>query len=180
MHRCSKATKGIPVALPSNGRQSRIDAWWTERERRYRLRPKVLHQIEQLRAESQQRLDAESTLLERLEARAAAGIPGAERALSEAYTWSALQNDPPEPAAKDDPAEWRAFFRHEYGRDMPLNAAYQAERHRIEAAAPADVGGMAAEYFEARYPSGYDPAELAAERHGPLAGDRGADWQAGR
>ncbi len=49
---------------------------------------------------------------------------------------------------------------------MPLNAEYEAREHRIEAAAPPDVGGMAAAYFEANDPGGFDPAEPAAERHG--------------
>ncbi len=171
-------------AVSSDGRQARAEAWWAEREQRYRDRPEIRQQIEQVRAEIQRQLDAEDALFERLEARAAAGVPGAEEALSEAYTWSAVQTSPPEPSAKDDPAEWMAFFRQELGRDMPLNAAYAAEQHRIEAAAPADVGGMAAQYFETHYPRGFDAAELAAERQGSLAGEIeagfDADWEAGR
>src|SRR6185437_1001983 len=50
-------------------------------------------------------------------------------------TWQAVQTDPPEPSAKDDPKEWRAFFRQELGRDMPLNAEYEAEKHLATAPA---------------------------------------------
>ncbi|HET9896991.1 MAG TPA: hypothetical protein VFQ44_18815 [Streptosporangiaceae bacterium] len=57
------------------------------------------------------------------------------------------------------------FFRHEYGRDLPLNAYHQAELHQLQAAAPADVGGMAAGYYETHSPS-FDFAELEAERLG--------------
>jgi hypothetical protein len=145
-------------------RQARIDAWWTEREQPYRNRPEIRQATEQIRAETQRQHEQENAYLQRLEARADAGIPGADQALTEAYTWQAVQTGPPEPSAKDDSGEWRAFFRQEYGRDMPLNAEYEAEKHRIEAAAPADVGGMAAAYFEANYPRGFDPAELAAEQ----------------
>ena len=147
-------------------RQARIDAWWAEREQQYRNRPEIRQATEQIRAGAQRQRDEEDAYLQRLEARAGAGIPGAEQALMEAYTWQAVQTDPPEPSAKDDPGEWRAFFRQEYGRDMPLNAEYEAGRHRIEAAAPPDVGGMAAAYFEANDPAGFDPAELAAEQQG--------------
>lgn len=150
----------------SEARQARIDAWWAEREQQYRNRPEIREAAEQIRAEAQRQRDEEDAHLQRLEARAAAGIPGAERALMEAYTWQAVETDPPEPSAKDDPGEWRDFFQQEYGRDMPLNAEYEAEGHRIEAAAPADVGGMAAAYFEANYPRGFDFDELAAERQG--------------
>jgi hypothetical protein len=45
-------------------------------------------------------------------------------------------------------SEWRAFFRQFFGRDMPDNAAYQAARHRREAAAPPDVGGLQAAFDE--------------------------------
>ena len=147
-------------------RQARIDAWWAEREQQYRNRPEIREAAERIRAEAQRQRDEEDAHHQRLAARAAAGIPGAERALMEAYTWQAVETGPPEPSAKDDPGEWRAFFQQEYGRDMPLNADYEAEGHRIEAAAPADVGGMAAAYFEANYPRGFDFDELAAERQG--------------
>jgi hypothetical protein len=154
---------GGPAETGSPGsreaRQARIDAWWAEREQQYRNRPEI-------RQATQRQRDEEDAYLQRLEARAGAGIPGAEQALTEAYTWQAVETGPPEPSAKDDPGEWRAFFRQEYGRDMPLNAEYEAGRHRIEAAAPADVGGLAAAYFEANYPRGFDPAQLAAERQG--------------
>lgn len=153
-------------------------AWWAERERQYRDRPEVRQEIERIRAETQRQHDQEDAYLQRLEARADAGVPAAERALAEAYTWQAVQTDPPEPSAKDDPAEWKAFFRQEYGRDMPMNAEHEAEKHRIEAAAPADVGGMAAAYFEANYPRGFDADELAAERYGVTVEELYADWRA--
>jgi hypothetical protein len=168
---------GSPESLEA--RQARIDAWWAGREQQYRDQPEIRQATEQIRAEAQRQHDEEDAYLQRLEARAEAGIPGAEQALMEGYTWQAVQTDPPEPSAKDDPGNWRAFFRQEYGRDMPLNAEYEAENHRIEAAAPADVGGMAAAYFEANYPRGFDPAELAAEQQGvsveELYADRYAD-----
>jgi hypothetical protein len=147
-------------------RQARIDAWWAEREQQYRNRPEIQQATERIRAEAQRQRDEEDAYLRQLEARADAGIPGADQALMEAYTWQAVQTGPPEPSAKDDPGEWRAFFRQESGRDMPLNAEYEAEKHRIEAAAPPDVGGVAASYFEASYPRGFDPVELAAEKQG--------------
>ena len=84
-------------------RQARIDAWWAEREQQYRNRPEIREAAEQIRAEAQRQRDEEDAHLQRLEARAAAGIPGAERALMEAYTWQAVETDPPEPSAKDDP-----------------------------------------------------------------------------
>jgi len=131
-----------------------------------RERPGIRQETERIRAETCQCLEQQDARLRQLEARAEDGIPGADQALMEAYTMQALETGPPEPSAKDDPEEWRAFFREEYGRDMPLNAEYQAQKHRIEAAAPADVGGMAAAYLEANEPRGFDPADLAAERRG--------------
>jgi len=161
---------GGPLELgsPENweARHARIDAWWAEREQQYRNRPEIREEAERIRAGAQRQRDEEDARLQRLEARAAAGIPGTERALMEAYTWQAVETDPPEPSAKDDPGEWRAFFQQEYGRDMPLNAEYEAQKYRIEAAAPPDVGGMAAAYFEANYPRGFDFDELAAEQQG--------------
>jgi hypothetical protein len=161
-------SRPLEPGSPENweARQARIDAWWAEREQQYRNRPEIQEAAEQIRAETQRQRDEEDAQLQRLEARAAAGIPRAERALMEAYTWQAVETDPPEPSAKDDPGEWRAFFQHEYGRDMPLNAEYEAQKYRVEAASPPDVGGMAAAYFEANDPCGFDPAELAAERQG--------------
>ena len=53
---------------------------------------------------------------------------------------------------------------------MPQNAAYEAESYRIDAAAPPDVGGRAAEYYEAHAPVGFDYDELAAERQGMSLG----------
>ncbi len=156
-------------------RQARIDAWWAEHEQQYRSRPEIRQEIEQTRTETQRQLDQEDAYLQQLEARAAVGLPGAQQALMEAYTWQAVQTSPPEPSAKDHPGEWRAFFRQEYGRDMPLNAEYEAQQHRIEAAAPPDVGGMAAAYLEANYPRGFDPAELAAEQQGVSVAELYAD-----
>jgi hypothetical protein len=51
-------------------------------------------------------------------------------------------------------------------RDMPQNAAYDAETCRIDAAAPPDVHGRAAEYYEANYPMAFDDGELAVKRQG--------------
>ena len=174
---------GGPLELgsPENweARHARIDAWWAEREQQYRNRPEIREEAERIRAGAQRQRDEEDAQFQRLEALAAAGIPGAERALMEAYTWQAVATDPPEPSAKDDPGEWLAFFQQEYGRDMPLNAEYEAQKYQIEAAAPPDVGGMAAAYFEANDPCGFDFDELAAEQQGvsveELYADRYAD-----
>ena len=159
-------------------RRARIDAWWGEREQQYRNRPEIRQAAEQIRAEAQRQRDEEDARIQRLEALADAGIPGAERALFEAYTWQALGTDPPEPSAKDDPGNWRAFFQHEYGRAMPLNAEYEAQKYRVEAAGPPDVGGMAAAYFEANYPRGFDFDELAAEQQGVSVEELCADLYA--
>ena len=159
-------------------RQARIDAWWAEREQQYRNWPEIREEAERIRTKAQRQRDEENAQLQRLEARAAAGIPGAERALMEAYTWQALGTDPPEPSAKDDPGNWRAFFQHEYGRDMPLNAEYEAQKYRVEAVAPPDVGGMAAAYFETNYPRGFDFDELAAEQQGVSVEELCADLYA--
>lgn len=166
----------IPGDSDKASGEARADAWWARREQQYRERPEIREETERIRAEELEYLERQESRFRQLEARAEAGLPGAEQALTEAYTRQALETGPPEPSAKDDPEEWRAFFREEYGRDMPLNAEYEAQNHRIEAAAPADVGGMAAAYLEANYPRGFDAAELAAERYGLaveelLAGD---------
>ena len=96
---------GGPLELgsPENweARHARIDAWWAEREQQYRNRPEIREEAERIRAGAQRQRDEEDARLQRLEARAAAGIPGAERALMEAYTWQAVETDPPEPSAKE-------------------------------------------------------------------------------
>jgi hypothetical protein len=146
--------------------QARADDWWAERDRKYRNRPEILQEIGQLRADAGKRATAEAAYLESLEQRAEAGWPGAQQQLDEAMTRQALDTDPPEPSAKEDPGEWEAFFREVLGRDMPENAAYEAEHYRINAAAPPDVGGMAAAYYEANPPSGTEYGELETEREG--------------
>ncbi len=150
----------------SEAARAQADAWWADRERAYRDRPDVRREIGRLGAAAQQHAARDYARAAGLERRVQAGVPGAEQALYDELTLQALETGPAEPSAKNDPAEWIEFFRHEYGRDMPLNAAYEAERHRIEAAAPPDVGGMAAAYLEANYPVGFDHDELAAERQG--------------
>jgi hypothetical protein len=160
---------------PADRDQARADAWWTQREHQYRERPEIRQETGRIRAESRRQREQDDSRLRQLEARAAAGIPGAEQALMEAYTLQALETGPPEPSARDDPEEWRAFFREQYGQDMPLNAEYQAQRHRTEAAAPADIGGMAAASLEANDPCGFDPADLAAEWHALPAEQRHAE-----
>lgn len=120
--------------------KARADAWWEQREQHYQQRPGIREETGRIRAETQRHIEQQDARLRQLEARAEADIPGADQALMEAYTLQSLETGPPEPSAKDDPEEWRAFFREEYGRDMPLNAEYEAQKHRIEAAAPADVG----------------------------------------
>lgn len=144
--------------------QTRADAWWAERDRQYKNRPEVLAEIEQLRAEAAERNAKINAYFESLERRIAAGDPRAQETLNEALTRDALDSDPPESSAREDPAEWRAFFREVLGRDMPLNAEYEAEYYSIDAAAPPDVNGWAAEYYEVNYPRGFDYGELAAER----------------
>ncbi len=49
---------------------------------------------------------------------------------------------------------------------MLFSAAYEAGKDQAGAAAPADVGGMAAVYFEAGYPGGFDQGDLVAGRRG--------------
>ena len=132
------------------------DTWWAAREAAYRQRPEIRQEIGRLRAEARERAQQDDARAAFLEQRIQEGAPGAGRALHEEMTRQAIEDDPPEPSAKDDPGEWRVFFREMYGRDMPLNAGYQAELHRIEAAAPPDAGGRAAAYFEANYPQGFD------------------------
>ena len=145
------------------------DAWWAAREAAYRQRPDIRQEIESLRAEARERAREDDARAALLEQRIQDGVPGATQALDEELTRQATEIDPPEPSAKDDPEEWRAFFLEMHGRDMPLNAEYQAELHRIEAAAPPDAGGLAAAYSEANYPRGFDEIELAAEREGKTA-----------
>jgi hypothetical protein len=146
--------------------QARADAWWAERDRQYRNRPEVLADIEQLRAEAAERNARLNGYFGSLERRIAAGDPRAQERLDEALTRDALETDPPEPSAREDPAEWRAFFREVLGRDMPLNAGYEAADYAIDAAAPPDINGWAAAYYEVSYPTGFDDGELAAERGG--------------
>jgi hypothetical protein len=154
---------------------ARADAWWHSASSSTSSVPRSREETGRIRAETHRYIEQQDARLRQLEARAEAGIPGADQALMAAYTLQSLETGPPEPSAKDDPEEWRAFFREEYGRDMPLNAEYEAQKHRIEAAAPADVGGMAAAYLEANYPRGFDAAELAAERYGLAAEELLAD-----
>ena len=160
------------------GDQDAHDAWWAAREAAYRQRPEIRQEIERLRAEAHERARQDHARAGFLEQRIEQGAPGAGQALHEEMTRQAIEYDPPEPSAKDDPEEWRAFFREMYGRDMPLNAEYQAELHRIEAAAPPDVGGLAAAYSEANYPRGFDEIELAAEREGKTAEEVRAEREA--
>jgi hypothetical protein len=140
-------------------------AWWAQREDAYQQRPEIQAQItRQMAAKDQddaQRRDVEN----RLNDRAEAGIPGAQAALNEFYNRDALGTDPPARSAKDDENEWRAYFQHFDGRDLPLHAWYEAEKHSIDANAPPDVGGMAAEYYE-RYQPSVGPDDLAAEWRG--------------
>jgi hypothetical protein len=144
--------------------QVRADAWWAERERQYQDRPEVRAEIERLRAEAAERNARLNAYVESLERRIEAGDPRAQERLDEALTLDACETDPPEPSAREDAAEWRAFFREVLGRDMPLNAAHEAEDYSIDAAAPPDVNGWAAAYYEVSYPRGFDDGELAAER----------------
>jgi hypothetical protein len=146
--------------------QARADAWWAGRDRRYRSRPEIAQEIARLRSEAENRHAAEFGFQGFLERLSAAGIPAAQRELDDALTRQALETGPPEPAAREDPAEWQAFFREVLGRDMPLNGEYEAERYRIDAAAPPDVSGLLSEYLESHYPRGFDYGELAAERAG--------------
>ncbi len=151
------------------GDQHAHDAWWAAREAAYRKRPEIRQEIERLRAGADERARQDHARAGFLEQRVEQGVPEAGQALHEEMTRQATEHDPPEPSAKADPEEWRAFFREMHGRDMPLNAEYQAELHRIQAAAPPDIGGLAAAYFEASYPPGFDEIELAAERDGTTA-----------
>ncbi len=160
------------------GAQDAHDAWWAAREAAYRNHPEIRQAIGRLRAEADERARHDHARAGFAEQRIEQGAPGAGQALHEEMTGQAIENDPPEPSAKDDPEEWRAFFREMYGRDMPLNAEYQAGLHRIEAAAPPDAGGLAAAYYEANYPRGFDEIELAAEREGKTAEEVRAEREA--
>jgi hypothetical protein len=144
--------------------QARTDAWWAERDRQYRNRPEVRAEIEQLRAEAAERNARFDAYTGSLERRMREGDPRAQETLNEALTRDALETDLPEPSAREDPTEWRAFFHEVLGRDMPLNAEYEAENYSIDAAAPPDVNGWAAEYYEVNCPRGFDYGELDAER----------------
>ncbi|MGH3405539.1 MAG: hypothetical protein ACRDRJ_24065 [Streptosporangiaceae bacterium] len=146
--------------------QARADTWWAERNRQYRGRPEIAQEIARLRGEAEDRRAAEYEYEGFLERLSAAGIPGAQRELDDAMTRQALETGPREPEARKDPAEWEAFFREVLGRDMPLNAGYEAERYAIGAAAPPDVSGLLSEYLESHDPQGFDYGELAAERGG--------------
>jgi hypothetical protein len=137
-------------------------AWWAEREEAYQRRPEIQAEITRLQAEKDQ-AEAEIRAIEnRMNDRAEAGRPGAQEALNEFYNHDALRTDPSSPSAKNDEQEWRAFYQRFEGRDLPLHAHDKAERHRIDASAPPDVGGMAAEYYEQYQPS-IGPDELTAE-----------------
>ena len=146
--------------------QAQAGDWWEKRDRLYTHRPEVLDEIRQLRTEASEQAAAKAAYLEHLEHRAEEGSPRAQQRLNEEMARQALETDPPEPSAKEDPGEWRDFFREVLGRDMPQNAAHEAESYRIDAAAPPDVGGMAAAYYEVNYPRGYDDGELEEEREG--------------
>jgi hypothetical protein len=55
-----------------------------------------------------------------------------------------------------------AYYLEFRGRDLPLHAQHAAEKHGIDAAAPPDVGGLAAAYYENDC-SSVSPEELTAE-----------------
>jgi hypothetical protein len=152
--------------------------WWVARDAAYWQRPEIQQEIERLHAEAAELARQDAARVASLERRIEAGVPGAEQALYAELDRQAIETDPPEPTAKEDPEEWQAFFREFYGRDMPLNALYQAELHSIEAAAPPDIGGLAAEYFETNYPQGFDPDELDAEEAGKTVQQLNAEREA--
>lgn len=161
---------------------ARRRAWWSEREDAYRQRPEIQAEIAERQADIDERNATALRYEERMARKAAAGVPGAQDALNQHYTLDACETDPPEPSAKDDPDEWLDFYREFEGRELPLHAQDAAERHRIAANAPADVGGMAADYYEANEPS-LHPDDLAAEWAGlsleQLRAERELDWDAG-
>jgi hypothetical protein len=139
--------------------------WWHEREKAYQRRPEIQAEITRQLAEKDQEDAAQRDAAERLEKAFAAGKPGASDAISEYYNHDALRTSPPRPSAKGDEKEWQAFYQHFDGRDLPLHAQHNAEKYRIDADAPPDVGGMAAEYYERWQPSVH-PDDLAAEAAG--------------
>jgi hypothetical protein len=146
--------------------QAQAGDWWAKRDRLYTHRPEVLDEIREREEEIRRDRDEDSRREHGLHGQIERGIPGAQRALNAELTRQAVETDPPRPSAKEDPREWEAFAREVLGRDMPQNAAYEAENYRIDAAAPPDVGGMAAAYYEVNYPRGYDDGELEEEREG--------------
>jgi hypothetical protein len=163
-------------------KSEREAAWWRDREGAYRARPGIQQEMARVQAEIAERAAQETARSDELERRIAAGVAGAQEALNAELTLQAVGTDPPEPSAKYDPAEWEAYYRKFWRRDLPVRAQYQADRLRIDAEAPPDVGGMTAAYYELYYPA-VTPEELTAEWRGitveELQAEREADFEAG-
>lgn len=166
----------MPAEDSVPGSQDTREAWWAAREAGYRQRPQIRQEIVRLQAEARERAQQENVRAWLLDQRTEDGVPGAREALDEEMARQAIEVDPPEPSARDDPDQWRAFFLWIYGRDMPLNARYEAEMHRIDRGAPHDAG-LAAAYYRVSYPRGFDEIELAAEREGVTAGELRRRWE---
>jgi hypothetical protein len=132
-------------------------AWWEAREQAYRNRPEVQAAIAAHEAAWTAELEQDQAGQAQPEEQ---GRPGPQEPPPRA---PAFPGPPRIPSARDDAAEWEAFFREFYGRDLPLNAARQASLNRPGPDAP---------------PGGYDDAELTAERLGvtvaELLGSQGA------
>lgn len=140
------------------------EAWWAEREAAFRSRQEAQEMQHRIRAGTALDLKGGPEDEDCLLSRTAAGEPGADEALLAQMKRQARRPQRPRPSAQFDPQEWSEFFRRFYGRDMPRNAAFEAIRHRIAAAAPSDEK-LAAAYWKSVDLS-YDLAELLAERTG--------------
>jgi hypothetical protein len=88
--------------------------------------------------------------------------------LGQAEAWWQARDWEQEWQPKEDPAEWRAFFREVLGLDMPLNADHQARLNRL------DADGLLTPDMWTEGPEGdchlhgFDAAAMAAERGGLL------------
>lgn len=167
----------MPAEDSLPGSEDPGEAWWAAREAGYRQRPQIRQEIERVRSEARERAQQNGARTWVLEQRVKDGVPGAQDALDEEMARQAIKAGPPEPSAKDDPEQWRAFFMWMHGRDMPLNARFEAEVHRIDRAAPPDAGELAAAYYRVNYPRGFDELGLAAEREGVTAAELRDRWE---
>jgi hypothetical protein len=84
----------------------------------------------------------------------------------QAEAWWQTRDWERESQPKEDPAEWRAFFREVLGLDMPLNAGHEARLNQLDAAELLTRDMWTNGPDGTSYLHGFDPAALAAERGG--------------